>query len=228
MCNELHYEKTAWGIRSSKKHSFLEQWFIDNVINKHILYEKYDIINEYCEYPYFLDFAFLNIKVDVELDGRCHFNNGTKRIKHDIVRDDNLKKNGWYVYRISYFDVETNPIKIENDFVDFIQTYNSEKHYSYNNVVSYTSFNNDRKNNVQKIKNEEKSKNDNAIKEMLLDLQNNSHIDFCKFGWLNEAHNYLCEKFKQIYKNNNSSTLRRYIKTHYSDFFNNVETYKRS
>ena len=42
--------------------------------------EKFDIINEYEIYPYFIDFCFLNNHVCVELDGRCHFKNGINRI----------------------------------------------------------------------------------------------------------------------------------------------------
>ena len=92
--------KTAWERRAAGEMSFLEQWFYDNVIIKHNLTEKYDIVNELCVYPYFIDFAFQNIKVAVELDGKCHFVNGETRNNHDRKKDEHLFNQDWKVFRI--------------------------------------------------------------------------------------------------------------------------------
>ena len=108
--------------RIEGKMSYLEQWFYDNVILKYNLLDKYDIINEQCVYPYFLDFAFINIKLDVELDGRCHFKNGEKRIEHDIKRDNDLIQQGWKIFRISFNETNENTIKefLEYLIIEFI------------------------------------------------------------------------------------------------------------
>ena len=49
---------------------------------------------------YFLDFAFIDIKTDVEIDGQQHFRT-KKCINHDIERDNFLLNNNWKVYRIT-------------------------------------------------------------------------------------------------------------------------------
>ena len=110
--NKQNFENTAWGKRASGKMSFLEQWFVDNIIIPYNLGNKYDIINELTVSRYFLDFAFTNIKLDVELDGRCHFKNGELRVQHDLDRDKFLENLNWKIYRISYKDIENIQIKL--------------------------------------------------------------------------------------------------------------------
>lgn len=83
--------------------TFLEEKFRD-VIIQYRLYDKYDIVYNYSLYPYFVDFAFTNIKLGVELDGSCHFKYCT-RIKHDIERDNLLfEKYNWKMFRIAFND----------------------------------------------------------------------------------------------------------------------------
>ena len=90
---------------------------IVNVIIKYNLTEKYDIVNELYVYPYFIDFAFQNINVAVELDGKCHFSNGETRNGHDRKKDDFLIEKGWKVFRIGY--TENNEETI-NEFLSYI------------------------------------------------------------------------------------------------------------
>ena len=52
--------------------SFIEKQF-EIIINKNKLFEKYDIVREYSFFPYYLDYAFENIKLDVEVDGSQHW-----------------------------------------------------------------------------------------------------------------------------------------------------------
>ena len=114
---------TAWERRWAGTPSYLEMWFIDNVISKHKLAEKHQII---CEFPvsvYTVDFAFPELKLAVELDGKCHFVNGRERIDHDIKRDQFLKERGWDTYRIPYFLVENNPSGAIEQFLSFFNDY---------------------------------------------------------------------------------------------------------
>lgn len=228
LTNKTNYNKTAWGIKANNEFSFLEKWFIDNIIIKYKLNERFDIINEYCEFPYFLDFAFLNGKIDVELDGRCHFKNGIKRIEHDNKRDNFLKEKGWKIYRISYKDVEDNESETIINFINSIKSDNIiEKSYSFDEVVSYSVLKDKIKDNTKKTKDNVKNTNKAAIKSILIDLQNNSNIDFSKFGWVNKAHNYLIKYHREIYKNNNANTLHRYIKLYYPEFYDIVKPFIR-
>lgn len=177
--------QTAWERKAAGKLSFLEEWFFKNVIEEFALLEKFDIINEYSIYPYFIDFAFLNIKLAVELDGACHFSNGGNRIIHDSKKDNHLLSLGWTVFRISYKELNDDTIK---KFMNYI---NSK--YKLNNKVlsgilhqrisikpkpkygsrhAYT--------NALIILN--MPKNEKRIQQLL-----NSNIVFSKFGWVKKA-----------------------------------------
>lgn len=55
---------------------------------------------------YFLDFAIIDKKIDLEIDGKYHdFEN---RKEHDNIRDKNLKSEGWIIYRIKWNSIKTN------------------------------------------------------------------------------------------------------------------------
>lgn len=53
---------------------------------------------------YVYDFAFPEIKLDVEIDGQLHFTE--KGIRHDKIRDEYSKNLGWEVLRITAKDVK--------------------------------------------------------------------------------------------------------------------------
>lgn len=127
-----HTGQTAWERRSSGKMSFLEKWFFDNVIVKYKLFEKFDIINELPVYPYFIDFAFNDIKLAVELDGKIHFVN-EERIQHDNNKDTHLTNKGWIVYRIKYDENNDDTI---SKFIDFLNNFTPNKSMD-NKVYKY-------------------------------------------------------------------------------------------
>ena len=105
--------------------TYIERWFINEIILKNNLHCKYDIINEMRIYPYFLDFAFSDIKLDVELDGDYH--NTDDRKKRDDKRADYLSKLGWETYRITARDIKISPDKIKSDFMSYINRINPNK-----------------------------------------------------------------------------------------------------
>lgn len=235
LSNKENFNSTAFGKRCNKKLSFLEKWFYDNVIIKYNLTNKYLIINEYKiktedkNSAYSLDFAFINIKLDVELDGRCHFINGKERQKHDIKRDNFLLKNNWNIYRISFYDVEKNEEETINKFINILQN-NSFKYdnsyYLRNKVITNKEFikqynrKKDKEYN-KKLKQIEKEKYYNEQYNLLKDLEENSNINFKKFGWVKQANDYLLSKGKSI------KLLHRYIKKYYPDFFKNTGAFIR-
>jgi very-short-patch-repair endonuclease len=95
----------------SKGENILYKIFKDNG-----LYDKYEIVNEYPFYPYFIDFAFVKEKVAVEYDGEPHYKNG-ERLEHDIKKDNFLKSQNWRVYRIPYYELKNFNV---NDLIKFI------------------------------------------------------------------------------------------------------------
>ena len=95
-------DKTAW--RTSNL-SYPEKLFLEKleVLNWG---EKYSIIREYCIFPYFIDFAFVNEKVAVEIDGSQHLLEDRK--ERDNKKDELLLKDGWSVIRITDKEVKSN------------------------------------------------------------------------------------------------------------------------
>ena len=88
-------QSTAWRKQSM---SYPEKIF-EQLIKKHKLGKQYDIVYEYSVFPYFVDFAFVNIKLAVEIDGMQHYTIQSK-IDSDKQKDKLLISQGWKVYRI--------------------------------------------------------------------------------------------------------------------------------
>ena len=102
--------------------TYLEKWF-DNILIKHDLYNQYNIKYNYSVYPYFLDFAFVDLKLDVEVDGKFHYTQ-EQNIKHDNIRNSYLTNKGWRIFRISIDEVNKNSNEMEKMFLDYLQKYN--------------------------------------------------------------------------------------------------------
>lgn len=77
-----------------------EMSYPEKIANNELL--KYDVnfINEYHFHPYFIDFALIDYKIAIEIDGQQH--NLPERKASDIKKDKKLIKNGWTVYRLSW------------------------------------------------------------------------------------------------------------------------------
>lgn len=101
-------DKTAW---RKNNLSYPEKLFLNKL--ESISWDKqYSIIREYSFFPYFIDFAFINEKVAVEIDGSQHLLE--ERSSKDTIKDELLINNGWKVVRISENEIKNN---IENVFL---------------------------------------------------------------------------------------------------------------
>lgn len=112
-----HPKDTAW---RTKKISYPEKLF-QNLIEQNNLTEKYDIVREYSFFPYFIDFAFINIKLAVEIDGSQYWLKESK-IKRDKEKEDALVAKGWKIYRIPEFKIKKDFSSIEKDFLEYLST----------------------------------------------------------------------------------------------------------
>lgn len=90
-----HPECTAW---RKKNMSYPEKMFIKYILDRE-LDKKYLIEREKSFFPYYVDFAFINIKVAVEIDGSQHLL--PERKINDNNKDELLNSLGWKVIRIS-------------------------------------------------------------------------------------------------------------------------------
>lgn len=77
------------------RRSRAEEYFYNAIINDSF----FNFIEKHNVNRYFLDFALLDFKCDVEIDGIQHFKI-QKQIDHDKKRNKYLIKNGWRIYRI--------------------------------------------------------------------------------------------------------------------------------
>lgn len=103
---EEHPEQTAW--RQSNL-SYPERCFLE-MLTESGLSEKFLIVREYSVYPYFIDFAFVDEKLAIEVDGSQHLTD--ERSAHDKEKDELLLSNGWKILRFTAKDVMCKDFKI--------------------------------------------------------------------------------------------------------------------
>jgi very-short-patch-repair endonuclease len=92
--------------------------------------ENYLIIREYSVFPYYIDFAFINEKVAVEIDGSQHLKLDVK-IK-DEKKDDLLRSLGWIVIRISENEIKQD---IENCFNFILEILKKQSTFINNDTI---------------------------------------------------------------------------------------------
>lgn len=106
-----HPEQTAW--RKRNLPSYPEQCFIKFL--QEYSYDKYYYIErEYSIFPFYIDFAFVDVKVAIEIDGSQHILD-ENRIERDKEKDKTLIDKGWKVLRISENAVKTDWVVIKHN-----------------------------------------------------------------------------------------------------------------
>lgn len=146
---KLNPLNTAW--RTRNEPSYPEKLFMQ-ICKETKLCDSYDIVREYCVFPYFIDFAFVNAKVAIEIDGSQHWLDIT-RIENDKLKDRCLIEHGWRIMRIPEFKIKSEYKTIISDVVNFLSNNTvSEKIYT-NEIIVYETVKNI-KNNHKVIKQE--------------------------------------------------------------------------
>jgi very-short-patch-repair endonuclease len=95
-------DKTAW---RKSNFSYPEKLFFNKLLELK-WDQEYAIEREHSVYPYYIDFAFLNEKVAVEIDGSQHLNEDRK--EKDEKKDLLLIENEWTVVRVTENEIKKN------------------------------------------------------------------------------------------------------------------------
>lgn len=116
-----HHEGRAWNIGKSRwnnEPSYPEQ-FIMNAINLNLINQDY--IREHPIGIYSIDFAWVNDKLAVEIDGEQHERFLEYKLR-DLKKDKLLKELDWKVLRLKWKDIYHHPrenIKKLKEFIDY-------------------------------------------------------------------------------------------------------------
>jgi very-short-patch-repair endonuclease len=110
-----HPEQTAWRLKNM---SYPEKCF-QKILEDNGLDKKYLIYREYSVFPYFIDFAFINEKLAVEIDGSQHLEEDRK--KKDEEKDKLLLSKGWKVLRITATEVTHDGTKALKGVLDMLE-----------------------------------------------------------------------------------------------------------
>lgn len=111
-----HPEETAW--RKRNEPSYPEKCFI-KFLQENEYDKKYLIEREKSIFPYYIDFAFINEKIAVEIDGSQHLLD-EERKENDKKKDLLLTSLGWKVIRISEDIVKNNHDLINNKLKELL------------------------------------------------------------------------------------------------------------
>lgn len=115
---KAHKERRAHNIGECRwkcEPSYPERFFME-VIKNEFQDQKY--VREYYILGYSLDFAWVDKKLEIEIDGEQH-----EKIEnqiHDQQRDQILRENGWETLRIKWKEMFNDPkkyIKVAHDFI---------------------------------------------------------------------------------------------------------------
>jgi len=198
-----HPENSAW--RKRNLPSYSEKCF-ENACIKHNLFSIFEIEREKCFFPYYVDFAFNNVKVVIEIDGSQHLLEERKLL--DIKKEKVIIEQGWRIFRITANEIKFNSDECIQNLLNFIgnlkeikQTFGS--YIKKSTILKY-------KNKIkERIKKEnEKTLELNILRNKLIE----SNIDFSKFGWVNHAAKIL---------NINTQQVNKWFKKNMNEFYIN-------
>lgn len=120
-------KQTGWAFinKDINRRSYPEKWFIKNVIEKYNLNSKYTIKEKFSFGKYFLDFAIIDMKIDLEIDGQQHFRTD-EAIEHDKERDKFVSDNDWKVYRIAWIELKNDREIVIKNFLEWLDSNDKE------------------------------------------------------------------------------------------------------
>jgi very-short-patch-repair endonuclease/transposase len=102
------------------RRTFPELFFV-NAISETELSKKYTILEKFQFGKYVFDFAIVDLKIDIEIDGHHHFYD-EYTVEKDKIRDKNSVDKGWKVYRIAWRKLRDETTTVIQDLLDYIES----------------------------------------------------------------------------------------------------------
>jgi very-short-patch-repair endonuclease len=174
--------------------SYPEKVFID-LLDKNNISKDFLIIKERPFYPYFIDFAFEDLKIAVEIDGSQHEKKENR--KRDQKKDKKLIKNGWNVYRIPAKNIIKNTNETFESFLKYIFSSDKKTFVRQEKYEGLKTWKEIKKEKAEIKKKEKELKQKEIINEKISFIIN-SGIDFSKFGWVNSVSDILKIKPQKV------------------------------
>lgn len=113
-----HPEKVPYLLNHYSKGSSYPETYFNNIFNGRFEYKRYYQVSYYQ-----IDFAILNKKIAIEIDGDQHYLD-KKIIKSDSRKNKYLTNNGWDILRIKWSDYQKlkkeEKIEYVNDLINYI------------------------------------------------------------------------------------------------------------
>lgn len=110
--------------RWNNTHSWPEKWLIQVLKNECCYVEGIHYVTEYPFHRFSLDFAFVNSKLCIEVDGKQHTTDKTQ-IERDKRKDELLREDGWKELRIPWRECFSNPKTWIDKIKSFLREYNT-------------------------------------------------------------------------------------------------------
>ena len=207
-------EHSGWSFinKDINRRSYPEKYFV-KFFELEKIFDKYDIREKFNVGKYFLDFAIIDLKLDIEIDGQQHYR-CNENIEHDLKRDCYLKSLGWKVYRICWANVCKNSLQEKQELLTFIDNIDSKQDRHYN-IKDFKTHQEKIQENRQKRFQENRQKRfqekNKSIQEKI-DIIKNCNIDFSKLGWVDKISKNLNMRQQKI-----SSWMKSYMPEFYEN-----------
>ena len=218
----------GWKNVNKKTEKSYPEKFFSKIITNNKLNERYNILEQVQVSRYALDFVFVELKLDVEIDGGQHFRT-KEAIERDKKRNEYLINNGWKVYRIAWVNLKNNTQKEITEFLDYLENIHNKTNRFYNideivykkrikkykDIEEYIKY--------LKIKHKEDAIKRRGMNKPIVKLILNSNIDFSKFGWVKKVANIIGIQSQHVNKWMKNNMFEFYEKNCFKKYGNGLK-----
>ncbi|MCK9458197.1 MAG: endonuclease domain-containing protein [Proteobacteria bacterium] len=107
--------------------TYPEQFFL-NALNESSYFSQFIVLEKLQFYQYVFDFAIVEFKIDIEIDGRHHTDKNT--VEKDKKRDAKASAEGWKIFRVSWDELRSAPKNIIKELKEFVEQFESTEKYT--------------------------------------------------------------------------------------------------